>query len=176
MRSGRLSCGLLLLALLAVTSTASAHPLKLSLCEIEHDAQEQLLRISLRLFLTDVREALLFDPDDASLAFAQPNEAPEAMSLLTAYLERFFGVRVNGESVRLAFRDGTLSGEGQNTALGLEIVQRQEAPLESLEVRNAVFTDLFFDQTNIVYVHVDGDSQSLMLNKKTPVHELTFPR
>ena len=51
---------------------------------------------------------------------------------------------------------------------------RQEQPLKSLEIKNAVFTDLFFDQNNIVYVHINGDSRSFMLNKKTPVHTLKF--
>jgi hypothetical protein len=37
-----------------------------------------------------------------------------------------------------------------------------------------VFTDLFFDQTNIVYVHVDDDSHSMMLSKSTPSHTLEF--
>ena len=45
---------------------------------------------------------------------------------------------------------------------------------KSLEIKNAVFTDLFFDQNNIVYVHVDKKSKSLMLDKKKSVHQLKF--
>ena len=67
-----------------------------------------------------------------------------------------------------------LKGEGINTALGVTFEYPQKAPLRSLKIKNAVFTDLFYDQTNIIYVHVNGDSSSLMLNKKTPTHTLIF--
>ena len=45
---------------------------------------------------------------------------------------------------------------------------------KSLEIKNTVFTDLFFDQNNIVYVHANGESKSIMLNKKTAIHQLEF--
>ena len=43
-----------------------------------------------------------------------------------------------------------------------------------MEVKNAVFTDLFFDQNNIVYVYINDNSTSLMLDKNTPTHRLVF--
>ncbi len=122
----------------------------------------------------DVREALLFDPDDTRLAFCQPNESPQAERLLMRYLNQFFYIKANGEQIDLQIKSKRLNGEGDNTALGVLFEYRQEQPLTSLEIKNAVFTDLFFDQNNIIYLHVNGDSKSFMLNKKTPVHELTF--
>lgn len=162
------------LALLGQPLSADSHPLRLSLSEIEYSSDQQLLTISLRLFLMDVREALLFDPDNAELGFCQPDEAEHAERMLMEYLDQFFYVKVNGKAVELDIRSKALHGEGDNTALGVLFEHQLEQPLRSLEIRNAVFTDLFFDQSNVVYVHVDGDSTSLMLNKKTPVHELSF--
>ena len=160
--------------LLGQCSYAESHPLRLSLTEIEYESDQQLVTISLRLFLMDVNEALVFDPNSTELAFCQPNESPDADRLLLVYLNQFFHVKANGKKIDLQIKNKRLNGEGDNTALGVLIEYRQERPLTSLEVKNAVFTDLFFDQSNIVYVHVDGESRSLMLNKKTPVHELTF--
>lgn len=168
------SACLLLPLLLGQPSSADAHPLRLSLSEIEYSADQQLLTISLRLFLMDVNEALVFDPDSTELAFCQPNESASAERLLLEYLDRFFHVKVNGEKLDLQIKSKRLHGEGINTALGVLFEHPQEQPLATLEIRNAVFTDLFFDQTNIVYVHVDGDSRSLMLNKETSVHQLSF--
>ncbi len=163
-----------LLALLGQPLIAGSHPLRLSLSEIEYSSDKELLTISLRLFLMDVREALLFDPDNAELAFCQPNEAAHAERMLMEYLDQFFYVKVNGAPVELEIKSKGLHGEGDNTALGVVFELRQQEPLTSLEIKNAVFTDLFFDQSNIVYVHIDDDSTSLMLNKDTPVHELTL--
>lgn len=122
----------------------------------------------------DVREALVFDPDSTVLAFCQPEESPDAEHLLLRYINQHFYVKVNGERVDLRISSKRLNGEGDNTALGVVFEHSQEQLIHSLEIKNAVFTDLFFDQNNIVYVHVDGETRSLMLNKKTPVHKLRF--
>ncbi|MEM7280463.1 MAG: DUF6702 family protein [Pseudomonadota bacterium] len=165
---------LFLLALLGHAFHAKSHPLRLSLTEIEYTSDQKLLTISLRLFLMDVNEALVFDPDSTELAFCQPNESPNAEPMLLDYLNQFFYVEANGERVDLQIKSKKLSGEGDNVALGVLIEHSPKKPLTTLEIKNAVFTDLFFDQSNIVYVHVDDQSKSLMLNKKTPVHELKF--
>jgi len=160
--------------LLGQSVQVCSHPLRLSLCEIEYTSNKQLLTINLKLFLTDVNEALVFDPYSKELAFCQSNESVQANKLLLEYLDEFFYVKANGKKVNLKIKNKKLSGEGDNTALGVLFEYQQEQPLVSLEIKNAVFTDLFFDQSNIVYVHVNGDSKSLMLNKKTSTHELTF--
>ena len=167
-------CVCLLLLLGGLSESAAPHPLRLSLSEIEYSSDEKLLTISLRLFLMDVNEALVFDPDSTELAFCQPNESENAEPMLTEYLNQFFHVKTNGQKLDLRIKSKRLHGEGINTALGVVFEHRQERPLTSLEVKNAVFTDLFFDQSNIVYVYVNGDSKSFMLNKETPIHKLAF--
>ncbi len=122
----------------------------------------------------DIREALLFDPDNAELAFAQPNEAANAEQMLMDYVNQFFYVKANGQKLDLKIKSKKLKGEGINTALAVVFESWQQEPLTSLEIKNAVFTDLFFDQSNIVYVHVGDESDSMMLSKETPVHTLTF--
>ena len=166
--------GIIATILLAASCGAGAHPLRLSLSEIEYESEQRRLTISLRLFLMDVNEALVFDPESTELAFCEPHEAAQAESMLLDYLDRFFYVKANGKPVELHIKSKTLHGEGINTAIALLFEHREAPPLRSLEIKNGVFTDLFFDQSNIVYVHVDGSSTSLMLNKKTPVHQLTF--
>ena len=154
--------------------SADLHPLRLSLCEIEYTADQQILTINLKLFLTDVNEALVLDPYSNELAFCQPNEAPHAEKLLLEYLNQFFHVKINEQLVELAVNRKKLGGEGENTALWVYFEHKMDQPLQAMEVKNAVFTDLFFDQNNIVYVHAFGDSKSMMLNKKTSSHQLKF--
>ena len=163
-----------LLTISASNVSAIIHPLRLSLCEIEYQSGEKLMTISLKLFLTDVNEAIVFDPNSKELAFCEPNESPNAEPLLIDYLDKFFFVKANGQLLDLKIKSKKLSGEGENTALWLYLEYRQDQPLTSLEIKNAVFTDLFFDQNNIVYVHIDDESKSMMLNKKTPTHLLKF--
>ena len=167
---------LLFLSLLLVGKSIPAftHPLRLSLCEIEYAEDSRKLTIHLKLFLTDVNEAIVFDPYSKELAFCQPNESANAEQLLLSYLNQFFYVKANNEMVNLKIASKKLSGEGDNTALGVIFEFIPNEVINTLEIKNAVFTDLFFDQSNIVYVHAYGQSKSLMLNKKTSTHQLTF--
>ncbi|MEM7105722.1 MAG: DUF6702 family protein [Bacteroidota bacterium] len=163
-----------LVVVLGMSFAASGHPLRLSLCEIEYSSKEQLVTINLKLFLTDVNEAIVYDPYSTELAFCQPNEPAMANQLLLKYLNKFFHVRVNNKMLDLKIKSKRLKGEGDDTALWVYFEYQQSSPVETIEVKNAVFTDLFFDQNNIVYVHVDKKSKSLMLDKKKPVHQLKF--
>ena len=164
----------LCLVLLVYCVDLQAHALRLSLCQIEYTSEKQQLIIELRLFLMDVNEALVFDPDNNELALGQPSEAPHAEGMLLDYLNRFFHIKANGKQLTLKIESKRLNGEGDNTALGLTFRYPSQEKLRSLEINNAVFTDLFFDQSNVVYVHVDDDSRSLMLNKSTPAHKLIY--
>ena len=163
-----------LINMLCVSAPTDTHPLRLSLCEIDYSSQKQLLTINLKLFLTDINEAIVFDPYSKELAFCQPNESTKANQLLLDYLNQFFYVKVNGKPVNLQIKRKNLKGEGESTALWVYFEYSQPLPVKSLEIKNAVFTDLFFDQNNIIYVHVDDKSKSLMLDKKKPVHQLQF--
>lgn len=154
--------------------TNEVHPLRLSLCEIEYSSSKQLLTVNLKLFLTDVNEALTFDTSNKLLAFCQPNESPKANPMLLEYLDKFFYVKIDQKRLKLNIKSKKLKGEGDNTALWVLFEYKQPKKFTTLEVKNAVFTDLFFDQNNIVYVHYNSESKSLMLDKKKSVHQLKF--
>ena len=150
------------------------HPLRLSLCEIEYFSETRIISINLKLFLTDVYEAILFDPNNNELAFCQPNESTNANQMLLDYINRYFYVKVNEESIPLEIKNKRLSGKDENTALWIYLEHSQLGELNSMEIKNAIFTDLFFDQNNIVYIHLNNQSNSIMLNKKTSVYRLKF--
>ncbi|MDN5216651.1 hypothetical protein QQ020_31570 [Fulvivirgaceae bacterium BMA12] len=153
---------------------AFAHPLRLSLCEIEYTPDQKLLKVNLKLFLTDVNEGLVFDPYSEELRFCQPNEHSEAETLLLNYLNKYFYLKINGKKLPLEIKSKKLSGTGDNTALWLFFQFEQVEEIRQLEIRDDVFTDLFFDQSNLVYAHINGEPRSLMLNKKSPVYTLTY--
>lgn len=162
----------LLLYLIFSFKCVYAHPLRLSLCEIDYTPENKSLLIRLKLFLTDVNEALVFDPSNNELAFCQPNESSRANKMLLDYLNTFFYLKIDGLKIPLDIERKKLSGEGENTALWVYFEYNDIQPVHDLEVKNAVFTDLFFDQNNIVYLHYGGESKSVMLNKKTTTYQL----
>ena len=163
-----------LIALLLSSSVTFAHPLRLSLCEIEFYSKKNIISVNLKLFLTDVNEALVFNPYSEELAFCQPNEHSNADGLLMEYLNRFFYVKINRKKIDFKIKKKKLSGEGENMALWVYLEKPVKGKFSSMEVKNAVFTDLFYDQNNIVYIHIDEESKSVMLNKETSTYKLNF--
>lgn len=150
------------------------HPLRLSVSQIEYSSDKGQMTVSLRLFLTDVNEALVFDPENDELRLGREDETPNAEALLIAYLNEFFYLKINEEEIPIVVQSKNIGGTGQDTVLELLIKHSVTPPLRSLEIKNAVFTDLFFDQTNVVYIHQDDTTRSLMLNKKTPTATVVF--
>ena len=146
------------------------HPLRLSLCEVEYFKDKKELTVSLKLFLTDVNEALVFDPNSTQLGFCTENESENAEELLLNYLNSFFYIKLNDKNIPLKISRKKLSGEGENTALWIYFNHDLAQPLNQFEIKNAVFTDLFFDQNNICYLHFNNSSKSIMLNKKSPIY------
>ena len=169
---GRFVIRFIVLCLLA--ERGWAHPLRLSVSQIEYASDTAEITVSLRLFLTDVNEALVFDPENDQLRLGREDETPNAEALLIAYLNEFFYLKINEDEVPIVVDSKNIGGTGQDTVLELLIKYSVTPPLRSLEIKNAVFTDLFFDQTNVVYIHQDDRSRSLMLNKKTPTSTLVF--
>lgn len=169
---GRFVIGVALLCLLA--ERGLAHPLRLSISQIEYSSDTAQMTVSLRLFLTDVNEALVFDPDNDELRLGREDETPNAEALLIAYLNEFFYLKINEDEIPIVVESKNIGGTGQDTVLELLMEYSVTPPLRSLEIKNALFTDLFFDQTNVVYIHRDDMSRSLMLNKKTPTFSLVF--
>lgn len=155
-------------------NNVEVHPLKLSLCEVDYSAKNQILTVNLKLFLTDVNEALTFDPNNNELAFCKPNESDKAETMLLEYLNKFFHLKIDGKKLKLNIKHKKLKGEGDNIALWVYFEYKQSKPFTTIEVKNAVFTDLFSDQNNIVYVHYNNKSKSLMLDKNKSVHQLKF--
>ena len=169
---GRFVIRFILLCLLA--ERGWAHPLRLSVSQIEYASDSAEITVSLRLFLTDVNEALVFDPENDQLRLGREDETPNAEDLLIAYLNEFFYLKINEDVVPIVVDSKNIGGTGQDTVLELLIKHSVTPPLRSLEIKNAIFTDLFFDQTNVIYIHRDNISRSLMLNKKTPTSTLVF--
>ena len=92
------------IAILMLSTSSVAHPLRLSLCEIEYSPKKQLLSINLKLFLTDVNEALVFDPYSEELAFCQSNESSKANEKLMDYVNQFFYVKANRKIIDLKIK------------------------------------------------------------------------
>ena len=139
----------------------NAHPLRLSLCEIDYTRENESLTISLKLFLTDVNEALVFDPSNNELAFCQANESSNANQMLLDYLNDFFHLKINGIILPLEIKRKNLVVKVKTPLYGSTLNTMGYSLFMSLKLR-MLSLQIFFLTKTISFIFIMVKSQKAL--------------
>jgi hypothetical protein len=148
-----------------------AHDFHVSLTEVRHNAKEQTLEVSMRLFTDDLDKAIVLGTGQ-STGLVSGQETPATERLISAYLSRNLGIKVDGKTATLQF----LGKELQTDAVWCYLEAKGVQSATRIEVRNASLLEVFPDQTNMVNVHVGNQTRSVLLRKGTADGTLEFVR
>lgn len=148
---------LLLLLIFSLTSFTT-HKFYVSVTEIEHNEKAQSLQIISRVF-TDDLEDLLQKRYHKEIRLLAKGDVGEVENSLKNYLGQKFRIVVDGKSYEAEY----LGKEYENdmTLMYLEVSGIKS--VKSVKVKNAILTDLFEDQKNLVHVELKGKTKSLIL-------------
>lgn len=146
------------------------HPFHVSVVDIRHDAEQQNLQISQRIFLDDLEDALEGFHDSDYVDTATPEDPEKLDSLIASYLKAKVFLLVDGES-----RDFTYVGsEKEGDARWCYFMVEDVASVHSLQVTNVALMDVFDDQENIIHCIVNGQKLSYKLDKQTKYYTFEF--
>lgn len=147
-----------LLLIISLSSFRSSHKFYISVTEIQHNEKTQSLQIISRVF-TDDLEDLLQKRYDKQIRLLPTGDEGEVEKNLKNYLDKKFHLEVNGISYEAEY----LGKEYENdmTLMYLEVPGVKS--VKSVKVKNAVLTDLFEEQKNLVHVELKGKTKSLIL-------------
>ena len=148
-----------------------AHDFHVSLTEVRHNAKEQTLEVSVRLFTDDLDKAIVLSTGQ-STGLVKGQETPATERLISTYLKSNLGIEVDGKSAALQFLGKELQTDAVWCYLEVEGVHK----VERIKVRNAALIEVFPDQTNMVNVHVGSQTRSVLLRKGTTDGTLEFVR
>jgi hypothetical protein len=154
-----ISLVLILLALLVFGSWLM-HDFYVSLTEVRYNTQTERFEVSMRIFPEDLDRALM-ERTGIHTQLATELEPKEADSLLMHYLLEGFSLQVNGEDLALSY----LGKEAESDAIWCYLESSKVSAPESITVRNAVLTDFFMDQVNIIQVYHGKWNKGLLLNR-----------
>lgn len=138
----------LVLALVVVAHTSPAHTFHTSLMQVEYNEKEQLVEISLQVFIHDLENVL----SRRSGHDVRLDKTPEAAQLTLAYLN---------ETINLKNRDGqvkTLSWVGmepQADAVWLYVETKMPEGFDGVQVRDRMLFEMLDDQVNRVHIKYD---------------------
>lgn len=142
-----------------IKGAGTAHPLHVSVIEINHNATDKTLEISCKIFTDDFEKSLAKNYNTKVDLINPPNKA--AMdSLIKKYLFSHLSLKANGRPVSFTY----IGFEHEGEAVYGYIEGANIASVSKLEISTNIMHDFFDDQTNIMHVIVNGNRKSIKLD------------
>ena len=160
--------GLVLFTLL-ICSGWLMHKFYVSLSEIRYNTETERFEVSMRIFPDDLDRVLL-ERSGIHTQLATEMEHKSADSLLMVYLLEDFSIEVNGALLELDY----LGNEPESDAIWCYMESSKVVAPESITVRNAILTEYFPDQVNIIQVYHGKWNKGLLLNRNENAGKLTI--
>ena len=149
----------MLIALLFLFSGAALHPVYVSVTEIEHNAKENSLEISCKIFTSDL-EAVLRKSNKIKVDLLAPSDKKAMENLVSNYIQQHLKISVNEKPLQLSF-----VGYEQNEETIQSYFQIDEVKsIKSMEVQDYILYEYKSEQMSIIHVIVDGKRRSMKLN------------
>jgi len=160
---------LLLVTLLPLILSFTAHKFYVSITKIEFSVEEQSLQIITKLFIDDIEDVLQvrYSP---SISLDPEKETPQDADFLKEYVLQKLKINVNGAPVKLNY----IGHEYDNDVVKsyIEVVNISE--LKTIEVENKMLMELFEKQQNIIHIKRYKKRKSLVLDIDNPKGLLNF--
>jgi hypothetical protein len=128
------------------------HPFHVSVCDMVYESDDKHLKISVRLFLDDLEDALDpasgLEPYDISL-----DEHWElTQRLLKDYFSETLQLKVKNKSITPIYLGSEIEGDAMWCYLEVQKLR----PFNEITVLYTTLKEVFDDQENLVHVRVDG--------------------
>lgn len=139
------------------------HPFHVSVCTMQYAETEQSLQITLKIFADDLEEALNSDASRRSQAtyidVLNPKDEVALSQTVANYVQAHLQITINGRATKPIF----LGYEMEDLAMWCYLEITDVAAIEQIAVENAILTESFDDQVNIVHVAYKGATKSMKL-------------
>jgi hypothetical protein len=147
-----------------------AHPIHVSVTEIEFDQKDQALEIMMRVFMDDLELTLRNDLKEPQLDILNPGNKTSVDGLVKQYLKDHFTISLDNQIQKTNYLGH--EREGQAFIFYIEVTDVQ--PWKTITIRNDIIMSTHGDQSNIIHVFKNDEVRSLRLTRNTPVDKLTF--
>ena len=160
---------LLLICALLTTQPASAHDYHASITDVKFNPRTQNLEVAVKVFMDDLENAL---SRQAKTKITYSSSSEEVKKQMADYLQNKLSFEVEkGKPLKTKL----LGSEEDVDVVWMYLeVPVQKQTLAQLYVKNAILTDLFTDQMNIVNVNYKGETESVLMQRGDVTKKVTF--
>ena len=154
---------------LMIGFTAEAHDYHASITDVTYNPKTQNLEVAMRVF-TDDLELALSTRNKGKVNYSSTSD--KVKQYLAEYLNVAFSLETTkGKPLKQRF----IGSEEETDVVWLYFeVPVGSAPLAQLYVKNAVCTELYNDQMNVVNINYKGKTNSVLLQKNETQKKLSF--
>ena len=147
-----------------------AHPVYVSMTNMDIDSQKGDIVLSIRIF-TDDLETILHNKYNVHSWIGTPNEHRDSRRLLGEYIHERFSVAVNnGKKLDLQTDSITIADD----CMWFYMKGTAQQTIRHVEIDNRLLTDFFSSQTNLVIIGTGRKENGYKLNRKTHKIELSL--
>lgn len=152
-----------------VTPAEVQHPFYFSVAEMKYDAEDGNLEVAVKMFTDDLEQAL-------ETRYQQPlhlglsNQHPDAEVYLALYLKEQLNLRSQNRDLDQRY----LGQEQEEDVTWCYVEIDLPKPPRTLWIRNALLTDQFEAQRNLVHVRIGDETESLLLQQGRLSGEVSF--
>ena len=150
------------------TVPTAAHPLYISVTEMEYNATEKTLEIACKVFTDDFEKGLA-KANEAKVDMYNPKDKALLEKQIADYIRKHLLIKVDGKPLTLEYVGYEL--EEQST-WSYHQVSKLTAPPKKVEVHSSIFYELYDKQINIVHMSSGGSRKSTKLDY--PATETVF--
>ena len=144
-----------------------AHPMYVSMTNMDIDSQKGDIILSIRIF-TDDLETILHNKYNVDGWIGTPKEHRDSRRLIKEYIHERFSIAVNNGKKLDLQTDSIAIVEG---CMWFYMKSATQQPIRQLEIENRLLTDFFANQKNMVIIN---NKIGRELNRKTPKIELSL--
>jgi hypothetical protein len=154
---------------LGISILSMFHPFHVSVTEMNHNAKEQTIEISCKLFVDDFEKGLAdFGKTKVDIQSASMHESMN--QLINAYLKKNFRIKVDGKEADRQYIGFEVDKESVYCYLQIDKI----SSVKKMEIMNTILFNEFDDQTNIHHVTVNGKRQSNKVEQPNSIITMNF--
>ena len=148
---------------------ALLHPFFVGVTEVQHNAKDKTLEVSVKLFAEDL-EKTLSKANNIAVDLTSPKDSAKASKMVASYLQQHLQLKVNGKPVQMEF----VGYEKEREATWCFLQVNDVPDVKKLEVINSLLYDAFEQQINLMHVTVNGERKSSKLGFPDQKAEFSF--
>ncbi len=148
---------------------SALHPFFISVVEIEHNAKEASIEISIRTY-TDDLEKMIQKEFNVNLDLNQANQKEQANKFINLYMQKKLGLRSNGIQYKMEYVGFEIQKESSWSYFEIKEVKQ----LKQLNVFCEILFGIDPNQINIIHVTSSGQRKSYELASPKNLTQFNF--